>query len=67
MLGFFMDSQHLNSYKIDIFNIFIIRMLKIIFREAIKIYGSFGQGINPEYFIDEILAEAWAKCLDEGL
>ena len=26
-----MDSQHLNSYKIDIFNIFIIRMLKIIF------------------------------------
>ena len=37
------------------------------YREAIKIYGSFGQGINPEYFIDEILAEAWAKCLDEGL
>ena len=35
------------------------------YREAIKIYGSFGQGINPEYFIDEILAEAWAKCLDE--
>ena len=25
--------------------------------------GSSGQWVNP----DEILAEAWAKCLDEGL
>ena len=33
------------------------------YTEAIKIYGSSGQWVNP----DEILAEAWAKCLDEGL
>ena len=31
--------------------------------EAIMIYGSSGQLVNP----DEILAETWAKCLDECL
>ena len=33
------------------------------YKEALKIYGSSGQWVNP----DEILAEAWAQCLDEGL
>ena len=33
------------------------------YAEAIKIYSSSEQWVNP----DEILAEAWAKCLDEEL
>ena len=64
MLGF-LDTQHLNSYKIDIFNIFIIRMLKIIFVLLFITFQSLAEDSGKQ--LPPCEGDYWAKCLDEDL